>query len=859
MPVTPTPVNARRVSGLGLCIAAFMSLSLGCAELPDIKANVCGNAVIEENEDCDTFADPGKSCRAPGVAGECHFDCRTNADGRRAECPPDMGCASDGVCRPPTGAFEKPVNFALGVSSWLTTADFDGDGRLDVISTEVADALRQARFRIHYFDADAKLQETRTFPRVVSRPIARRFMGDDAAEDLVFSNGLIGMVPGRSDRALIPEAFSSYVLPGTRLQAVSVRADVVGQVVALAIFSDLGEGPGVYLPSLDDSKLSLSVPLRLSFEDLLVQSSSANVVTSPDSPCYEVIYAFRGDDSVHMLDLCEPGSVAFGAEIAWRERVIEQVFYLPGGAKVTTVPQTADVDGDGQLDVLVGSGNQTFVSHGDRGKLEEEASELLLPALNDGTEFHLSPPLASGDITGDGVIDFVMPTGILASYTSLVDGRLGYFPSLENSATPWSMAVMADLNGNDLPDVIAATEGSPGLSFVSGTGGPFQNQTRLTTPGSLRFMSVGDFDGDRMQDVAYVQSGPSKDGDDSLAIAFGQRDAFPLAEQRIAEVAGVRQLGSATQQAGSGLFTVSREETGGVTRSKFTLFDGSPDRLPFAPYSLVTFAVDGSLKDSLARVLTAGHFTASGASDLLAVAGDPTDARLWSLWLVPEIGAAERPPQRLQTVQVPDDALGVTFNREGGQLSAAVSGADLDGDGLDEIVLLMPKGVANDGCYLLSFEIDAAAGVATREHALTFDTPCPDPELATTDLNGDGAPDLLVLIGDPKIGPRRLRLLFNDQRGGFSLDQGALVGVEGRDIRGVSAFTRRATRLAFVTEEGLYLARSSLGTSAFDEVTRLQDFVEARSVVVTDPNGDGVEDIAVADAAGVWLVRAELR
>jgi len=627
----------------------------------------------------------------------------------------------------------------------------------------------------------------------------------------------------------------------------------------LAIFSDLDEGPGVYLPSPDDTKLSLSVPLRLPFENLLVQPVSTNVVTLPDSPCYEVIYAFRGDDSVHMLDLCERGTVSFGAEVSWRERVIEQVFRLPGGAKVTTVPQTADVDGDGQLDVLVGSENQTFVAHGDGGKLEEEASLLLLPALNNGSSFPLPPPLASGDITGDGVVDFVMPTGILASYTSLVDGRLGYFTSHENSAKPWSMAVMADLNGNQLPDVIAATEGSPGFSFVSGTGGPFQNHTRLTTQGALRFMSVGDFDGDRVLDAAYVQTGPSKDEDESLAVVFGQRDAFPLAEQRIAQVAGVQQLGSATQQAGSSLFTVSAETTDDETRSQFTLFDGSPDRLPFAPYALVTFAVDGSLDDSLARVLTAGAFTASGANDLLAVAGDDRDARVWSLWLVPGIGVAQNPPQRLQTIMVPNDALGVTFNREGGQLSAAASAADLDGDSLDEVVLLLPKGEANDGCYLLSFEVDAAAGVATRENALTFDTPCPNPELAAADLNGDGALDLLVSIGDAKIGPRQLRLLFNDQRGGFSLDQGAFIGVEGHDIRGVSAFARRSSRLAFVTEEGLYVAKSSFGTSAFDLVTRLRDFVEARSVVVTDPNGDGVEDIVVADAGGVWLLRAELR
>ena len=44
-----------------------------------------------------------------------------------------------------------------------------------------------------------------------------------------------------------------------------------------------------------------------------------------------------------------------------------------------------------------------------------------------------------------------------------------------------------------------------------------------------------------------------------------------------------------------------------------------------------------------------------------------------------------------------------------------------------------------------------------------------------------------------------------------------------------------------------------------DALSRIGSFHDARSVVVTDPNGDGIEDIAVADAAGLWLVEAQLR
>ena len=31
-----------------------------CARLPELESDVCGNAVIEESEDCDSFAAPGE-------------------------------------------------------------------------------------------------------------------------------------------------------------------------------------------------------------------------------------------------------------------------------------------------------------------------------------------------------------------------------------------------------------------------------------------------------------------------------------------------------------------------------------------------------------------------------------------------------------------------------------------------------------------------------------------------------------------------------------------------------------------------------------------------------------------------------
>lgn len=848
-------MNASR-RGLSLCL--LLSL-FGCTAFPAIQSNVCGNAVLESSEDCDTFSASGQSCRPPGEVGECHFDCRLNSSGKANQCPDTMGCAPDGLCHEPTGGFDTPVKFAAGVSSWLSTADFDGDGRLDVISTEAANELSQARFRIHYFDASARLEETRTFPRVVTRPIARNLSGDDAADDLIFSNDQIGMLPGRADRDWIPAMFSSYVLPGSHLRAVPVRENGVGEAIGLAIFSSLDQGPGVYVPSLDDATLSLRARLTRPFEDLAGPPISAELMTSPDSPCSEVIYAFLGDEVVHVLDLCRLGSDPLGDEVLWRDAAREYLVHLPSGSTVSSAPQTADIDGDGHLDVLVGAGEVTVVAHGDGETLEDEASRLMLNSGDQKTAgdlFALPPPLAVGDFTGDGVVDFVEPIGTLSSHKSIVDGEVRYVTSFQNHSKPWSMALVADLNGNGLQDVIAGTVGSPGLSFLSGSKGPYPIQTHLDTQGPIGFLTTGDFDGDKIVDAAYVQRGPSGSNSDTLAVAFGQRDGLPLPGSRIAGVLGVQQLGSAGQTGIDSIFVVSQDQVSGVTSSKFTLFDGSPDRLPFAPYALVTFSTNGSLHDSPARVLAAGAFTAPDANDVFVLGGEESNPTEWSMWLVPDIGGGGEPPRRLTPDTVPADAYPLTLNVEGGQMSAMALAADLESDGFDEALVLMQKGLQGKGCYLLVYDIDGAANTATSKAVVTFDEPCRNPELSSADLDGDGAVDLLALVGDP---PRQLRLLFNDGSGGFSLENSTLLGVDQHDVRSFSVFKTQPTRVAFVTDDALYVARNEPHDRTFDRLARVQDFNDASSVVVTDPSGNGIEDLAVADAAGLWLVGAQLR
>ena len=57
-------------------------------------------------------------------------------------------------------------------------------------------------------------------------------------------------------------------------------------------------------------------------------------------------------------------------------------------------------------------------------------------------------PLAVGEFTGDGVVDFVFGDHLLISLRT-VDGTFaGYSPVHVNQGAPWTVARIADLNGN---------------------------------------------------------------------------------------------------------------------------------------------------------------------------------------------------------------------------------------------------------------------------------------------------------------------------------------------------------------------------------------------------------------------------
>ena len=854
---------------VGRATALGLLLTLGgCTNFPVIEGGECGNAVLEplNHEDCDTYVDEedekyaGSQCRKPGDKEECRFDCATQSDGTRPSCPTDMGCDSDGVCRRPTGTFEPKRSLAPDASSWLTLADFDGDKRPELVSSEPADELQLARFRLHYFDNDANLVETRTFPRFTTRPIARKVTSDEH-DDLVFSNGRVGVVPGRSDREWVPAAFSSYVVPDAGLRIAGVHEDGIRGGLPIASLTTINGVSGIYVPNFTTRRLELRAKLPSTVENLAGDLLVADLVSGPESPCSELVLAFRGETRLFLFDLCEPVSDAGQPDVDWRDTAIEWTIELPATLPVETGPLSADLDGDGLLDLVFGSGISgpgiaPHVMYGNGlGQLTEPRPLQTPPASMEPIPPPVMP-IAMGDFTADGIADFVMPQELLVSRKASDGSSFGYLRSSSNRGAPWTMAQIADLNGNGFLDVVTASAGETGFIFHNGTGGPYVIGARIATARPLRFLSAGDFDGDLISDLAMLEAGPASAGKDLLSIAFGARDGLPLPPTRVTELAGVEQLGDCSIGSMDELF-MATTRYGEQTESRFTLFDGSPDRLPFATYTLVTFSVDSGIQDYVAASLAFGSFSRREGRDVVVVGTDLFNPE-WSPWLLPNLDGLVDPPRLL--AWDPPPSRSVSPLREHGTqnaLSVASAAADLDGDGLDEALWLMPE--AGGGCALLAYDIDADAGSAVEVGRLHFDTDCLEPELGVADLDGDQRPDVLALIGNVAAGQAsRIEVFWNDGSGALAQSRRtSLLDPQGGVLRAFSALGP-SLALAYVTDSGLFIVRLDKNTRSFGEPEQLAELQNATGVVVFDPNGDAQQDIVVADETGLSLLRARL-
>jgi hypothetical protein len=197
-----------------------------------------------------------------------------------------------------------------------------------------------------------------------------------------------------------------------------------------------------------------------------------------------------------------------GQDALWHNdgtgRFTEAAGALPADGDDSLAVALADLDGDGDLDLALGN-------HGPARLLRNDGGGTFTPAPSTPPDRTArTPAVLLRDVDGDGDVDAFLAGADTRSALWLNDGA-GAF--VDATSPPWpeshTVVAVADLDADGDPDLLAAANGALWLLRGSG-GGAFlpPAPTPLTTPGTDALTTaLGDVDGDGDPDVLVGANG----------------------------------------------------------------------------------------------------------------------------------------------------------------------------------------------------------------------------------------------------------------------------------------------------------------------------------------------------------------
>jgi len=353
----------------------------------------------------------------------------------------------------------------------------------------------------------------------------------------------------------------------------------------------------------------------------------------------------------------------------------------------------------------------------------------------------------------------------------------------------------------------------------------------------------------------------------TLKISFGSAFAPLGPPQPVAQVVGPEALSSFQANGRANLTVCSSETIEGVDHGALTLLAGGPDHVPFAPFTLSEFSSKQSVQDAAAFAVVAGDFSRVNQADLVALAffhnGPPGLTPATDIWSLPAITTPGSYPTRLP--QALDQRLNpLTFSADNTDYTAdvAATSADLDGDQRDEAIFAMPAD-GGQRCGLLLIGADSAGSLASSaREPVIIDAPCQDPQVMAVDADHDGHPDLALLTGARNADDRQLYLLWNDEHGGFSSVDSALVSAgDSPQAFTVLPLAEGNPEFAYVTKSALRVVRRSSARqfAAPSDLSGESQLNGGSGITAADVNGDHVTDLVFSESGKLSVLRAQLK
>jgi hypothetical protein len=336
----------------------------------------------------------------------------------------------------------------------------------------------------------------------------------------------------------------------------------------------------------------------------------------------------------------------------------------------------------------------------------------------------VSTGLVAGNFNGNGHTSIVatstviynpqVNSGYLKSYLSAGPGAFAA-PVLTPAGFDPLFLASADLNGDNLPDVVSASFSAGTISvFLNSTQTPgtFASPLLLSSPGASQ-VAVGDLNGDGMPDLVSADFGVSLFIQTSPGAFANAVPLYPGGANWVA-------VGDLN---GDGAQDVALTDAVGV---KVLMHSGAPTGTTFAaPITVFTQTLNYNV--SGANLIAIADVNGDHLNDLVITDPGPTG------------GSAPTVSVLLQDAAHPGQFLpAVSYPTAPGSLAQSILVIDVDGDGRPDIVI--------GGTRAVSVLLQNASTPGTCSAAANYPVILAN-QIAVADVNGDGRPDIIIATG----------------------------------------------------------------------------------------------------------------
>jgi len=749
-------------ASLGWMLLASLPLVMACANLERIEEGDCGNGVVEPGygEDCE----PGIgdfACYPTTSPLRCRFDCDLGKP-----CPDGYKCGSDKVCREPTPAFERAGGpITVETPFQLLLADVDGDSHEDVV------AAGEASVRVHYVEAGGIFGASSMIP-TSGVFAAAADLNDDGTKDLAIPAGHgVGIYLGQWNRSLQPATFPTYNAPGTGdayLMSVEIKAMSDGpELIALRE----GAAQTFTYSVLEPDKS----PGEWKEESLGVGVVGIASAYAPPfaQPCEKLAVRREavagGSDSIDVYSPCVQPAQKI-ATVTLPGGPLDQGMMGPGGMGSSLARRLAggvfffDVSGDGLPDLVAPYSKpigQCSAQEPQCGAIavafgHEDGTYGSNPPAEAGNgntvtyydDIGPSMPLALGFLDEDGLFDLVTTEGI-----ALGIGDPGAPPpyALDRAryaleGFTWRYAVVGDFNIDGLPDVAGSSDNN--ITFLNNLGGGVFSPVQFGSTGQITTLAAADMDADGLDDLVYTESirniANLAEEVVSLSVAFGAPSGSPEAPMSVGRFDAISQvvpthIAQFSPDAARDLVVIYPSDGANADNGwSASAVLGSPIRQILSPILMrksgTQFNKAYPLWPELGRFFASEDPTLDLSVMTLAEGDNGFAAEFWGidLGLGPSLVSLASPAFASVASSLDGRGLGWT--------SSVV--VDLDGDGVDEVVLAVHEGGGMGLPSARLFRMDPVEGKADKiyEASQTVYT-----SLRAADFDHDGDQDVLAM------------------------------------------------------------------------------------------------------------------